>query len=89
MKRLFFIVIIFGTLVSPVRSQWIEDAAIDSTIRKGILSTYNLKFESADRAFRSVVRSYPKHPAGYFFLAMVEWWRILIDLYNTSRDKGF
>ncbi|MBR9976459.1 MAG: hypothetical protein KFH87_00085 [Bacteroidetes bacterium] len=77
-------------LLAPVASgQWIEDANIETLIRKGIHDTYNMKFESADESFREVARAYPEHPTGEFFLAMVEWWRILIDLDDESRDKRF
>jgi tetratricopeptide (TPR) repeat protein len=61
----------------------------DSTARRGIDHVYNLEFEDADRDFAELVRLRPGHPAGYFFLAMVDWWRILIDLEDQSRDQRF
>jgi tetratricopeptide (TPR) repeat protein len=78
-------------LLSPLaaQAQWIEDSAIDALITEGIHDTYNMKFESADAAFQKVVKAYPDHPAGPFFLAMVEWWRILIDIDNEARDDHF
>ncbi len=74
---------------SVATAQWIEDPAIDALIREGIQNTYNMKFESADAAFKKVAKAYPDHPAGPFFLAMVEWWRILIDINDESRDDHF
>ena len=50
---------------------------------------YNLSFDSARAEFKIVTRSQPEHPAGYFFLAMVEWWRIITDIENRSRDDKF
>lgn len=82
---LLFVVALSGT----ARAQWIPDRAINEVIDEGIRDTYNLKFEDADRAFRTVVAKYPEHPAGHFFLAMVEWWRILIDIDDESRDDRF
>lgn len=61
----------------------------DSTARRGIDHVYNLEFEDADRDFAELVRLRPGHPAGHFFLAMVDWWRILIDLEDQSRDQRF
>lgn len=72
-----------------LRAQWIEDPAIDALIREGVQDTYNLRFESADAAFRKVAQAHPDHPAGPFFLAMVEWWRILITIEDESRDDRF
>ncbi len=71
------------------QAQWIEDPAIDASIQEGIRATYNIEFEAADRAFSAVERARPDHPAGPFFKAMVEWWRILIDFDDESRDEGF
>jgi tetratricopeptide (TPR) repeat protein len=53
---------------------------------KGIRLIYDIKFDEADRIFKSVMADYPKQPAGRFFLAMIDWWRILLDLDNESYD---
>lgn len=78
-------------LLTPamLRAQWINDPAIDALIHDGIRDTYNMRFEAADAAFQKVTKAYPDHPAGPFFIAMVEWWRILIDIENESRDDRF
>ncbi len=70
-------------------AQWIDDPAIDSAIREGIEHTYNLSFEEAVKDFQKVQAARPDHPAGQFFLAMVEWWRILINMSDESRDEQF
>jgi len=44
---------------------------------------------SIERILLPLVREYPEHPAGHFFLAMVEWWRILITFDDEHRDEGF
>jgi tetratricopeptide (TPR) repeat protein len=71
------------------KAQWIEDAALDAVVQEGIRATYDVQFDAAERAFQSVIRARPDHPAGYFFEAMVEWWRILIDIDDESRDERF
>jgi tetratricopeptide (TPR) repeat protein len=78
-----------GTTPDRLSAQWIDDPAMTTLIDAGIRDTYNMKFEDADRAFRKVVAAYPDHPAGHFFLAMVEWWRILIEIDDESRDSRF
>ena len=87
MKYIFLLLILLAPAALP--AQWIEDPAVDALIREGIRDTYNMKFESADAAFRKVAQAHPDHPAGPFFLAMVEWWRILIDIEDESRDDRF
>ncbi len=84
-----FVLIFAVGVPSIAKAQWINDAKINALIDEGIRDTYNLEFNKADAAFNKVVQRYPSHPSGYFFLAMVEWWRILIDLEDESRDDRF
>ncbi len=69
--------------------QWIDDPLVDGRLQKGIEKIYNLEFEKADQEFAEVVRLQPQHPAGHFFQAMTEWWRILSNFDDESRDKRF
>ncbi|MDT8324377.1 MAG: tetratricopeptide repeat protein [Bacteroidota bacterium] len=86
--RYIFLLLLF-MLPATLPAQWIEDEKINALIDAGIQDTYSMRFEKADAAFRSVVQKYPEHPAGHFLLAMVEWWRILIDIENETRDDRF
>ena len=70
-------------------AQWIDDPVVEGHLQKGIDRIYNLEFEKADVEFAEVVRLQPRHPAGYFFQAMTEWWRILTNFDDESRDKHF
>ncbi|MDH7516624.1 MAG: hypothetical protein QHI48_12215 [Bacteroidota bacterium] len=79
----------FACLVSTVRAQWIEDSTVDADIRRGIRAVYNLDFGTAEKAFTVVARARPDHPAGIFFLAMVDWWKITIDVEDESKDAAF
>ncbi|MDP2301484.1 MAG: hypothetical protein Q8N03_03545 [Ignavibacteria bacterium] len=63
-----------------------NDATFDSLVNKGIREIYNIKFEDAEVTFRQVIASYPEHPAGRFFLAMIDWWKILLDLDEEKYD---
>lgn len=71
------------------RSQSVGDPASDAHIRAGIDLVYNLSFDSAGAEFQHVVAAHPDHPAGHFFLAMVDWWRIVSDIGNTAYDEPF
>jgi tetratricopeptide (TPR) repeat protein len=89
-KRLIIILIFFWAgQLNNCSAQWIQDSTTDIHIKRGILFVYNLSFDSARTEFLSVTKSYPEHPAGHFFLAMVEWWRIATNLDNKSNDNKF
>lgn len=75
--------------VSGTQSQWIQDPAVDARLLRGIDYLYNMDFEKADNEFTEVIRSEPNHPAGYFFQAMTQWWRILSNFDDESQDERF
>jgi len=66
-----------------------QDAKFDSLATNGIKQIYNIQFWDAEKSFRSLISDYPQHPAGRFFLAMIDWWKILLDLDNESYDDIF
>ncbi len=72
---------------SVAKSQWIDDPAVDARVQRGIEYIYNIEFDKADKEFAEVVRLKPDHPAGYFFQAMTQWWRILSNFDDESQDK--
>ncbi len=61
----------------------------DSLVVKGIKEIYSIRFDDAGKTFRTLMADYPEHPAGKFFLAMIDWWKILLDLDNESYDDIF
>lgn len=86
MKKLFFIAFIlfsFGKNISPQTSHF------DSLVTTGIKQIYNINFNDAEVTFRKLMADYPSHPSGRFFLAMIDWWRILIDLDVETYDEIF
>ena len=70
-------------------AQWVNDPAIEQKIQRGIDYIYNIQFDKADTVFAQVVRWNPEHPIGYFFQAMTQWWRILTNFDDESRDQRF
>lgn len=82
----FFIVPLFCFLIS-----FPGNAAgnLDSTVEAGIRQIYSLQYSAAETTFRSLIADYPGNPSGRFFLAMVDWWKILVDLDNESYDDIF
>lgn len=61
----------------------------DALIDEGIIDIYSLNFEAAEQKFRTVLRDNPESPSGLFFLSMIDWWKILLDLENESYDGLF
>jgi tetratricopeptide (TPR) repeat protein len=61
----------------------------EARVQKGIKEIYNIKFEDAEKTFRNLIADYPNHPAGRFFLAMIDWWKILLDIDNETYDDIF
>lgn len=82
MKKIFiWILFVFSVLV--------QAQSYDSTVTTGIKQIYNIKFTEAEKTFRSLIADYPDKPSGRFFLAMVDWWKILINPDNESLDDIF
>lgn len=61
----------------------------ESRVKKGIDFIYSIQFDSADVIFKNLILDYPESPAGKFFLAMIDWWKIAIDPDNESLDDLF
>lgn len=64
-------------------------ASRDSLIDQGVKAIYSLQFTQAETIFRSVLTDDPESPESRFFLAMIDWWKILVDLDNESYDDIF
>lgn len=90
MKKLKYLVIVLALLPIKLNAQWaIMKSDADSLVQLGTYYIYNVKFDSAEAAFKKVIDKYPEHPAGYFLAAMVDWWKTKL-LTNTDRyNKSF
>lgn len=66
-------------LVAPNRSeaQWVllPDSA-HRMVEAGLDFMYDLRYSQADSVFLKLANDFPSHPAGYFLLALTDWWRI-------------
>lgn len=61
----------------------------DTRIQQGIDLIYQLHLDEASSYFETIIAADPDNPLGYFFHAMVGWWRVLVDLEDTSHDEEF
>mgnify|MGYP000979512584 CR=1 FL=1 len=87
--KIFLILFLFFGL-NRLYSQWaILKSDADSLIRVGTDYIYNIEFDKANQCFKQVIEQYPKHPAGYFLDAMVEWWRITLFRDTEYFDNTF
>jgi tetratricopeptide (TPR) repeat protein len=62
---------------------------INTLVDQGVKDVYSLNFAEAETKFRSILRDNPKSPTGLFYLAMIDWWKILVNLDDESRDDLF
>jgi len=83
MKKVFLFILLFSFSI------FAQNSDFDSRVNDGIKQIYNIKFAEAEKTFRSVIADYPQHPAGRFFIAMIDWWKILLDPDNESYDEIF
>lgn len=81
-------VIAFILLLSN-RSILPQTTHFDSLVTTGIKQIYSINFSDAEVTFRNLMADYPDHPSGRFFLAMIDWWRILLDLDVETYDEIF
>ncbi|MEO8166931.1 MAG: tetratricopeptide repeat protein [bacterium] len=87
MRGLVSVALLFCFMGQQASSQPKPDA--EAKIQQGIEYVYNLEFEKAEKQFRDVIQAQPQNPSGHFFLAMVTWWKILIDIDNEQLDEQF
>lgn len=81
--------IVIAVLLGSIDAHAQTDSVFDAITFRGIHNVYDLEFEKAETEFQQLVALGPNHPAGHFFLGMVTWWRIVIDLDNTHLDDSF
>jgi tetratricopeptide (TPR) repeat protein len=86
MRKYAALLIIFAAANYQIKAQ---DAKFDSIVVTGIKELYNIEFESANNTFQKLLIDYPNHPAGKFFIAMIDWWRILLDTATDQYDELF
>ena len=80
------LLVIFAAVSFQIHAQ---GARFDSIVVEGVKQIYSIDFESANKTFHKLISDYPNHPAGKFLIAMVDWWRILLDTSTDQHDESF
>lgn len=87
-KRIIIRILLLSLTITGF-SKIVHSQSTDELILKSIPYIYNLKFDSAQIGFDRVIRERPADPAGYFFDAMIVWWKINLNKENASLDELF
>lgn len=89
-----FITLILLVLFLPVvlKSQTpelVNDRQFRPVARAAVDSIYNFQFEGARHLLQPWKRQYPDHPIWTLIEGMTDWWNVLSDLEDRSRDERF
>jgi tetratricopeptide (TPR) repeat protein len=79
-KYFLFIFIFCGVITAQVN---------DNLLDAGIKNIYRIKFDTARVQFDEFIKQNPSAPEGYFFLTMLEWWKINLDKNIETYDENF
>lgn len=83
---LFVVVLVVARALS--QSPHIPDwALVHTRTMEGIDSLYNFKFTTAEAKFNDVIRMAPQDPRGYFFKAMISYYRFEFMSVETDYDR--
>lgn len=66
MKHVLFFIFFLSSVAT---GQILRDEVHHQLLLKGIHFTLEQQYDSAETAFRTIIRKYPKHPSGYLYLA--------------------
>ncbi|MFB6097984.1 MAG: tetratricopeptide repeat protein [Salinibacter sp.] len=67
----------------------LDNAFVKKTGTKGLDLLYGMQFEKAQAYFDKIDERYPNHPVGPFLKGLNLWWKIMLDLTDTSHDEAF
>jgi tetratricopeptide (TPR) repeat protein len=84
-----FIIILIILLVISQEKVLPQKPGYDSLVKAGINQIYSIKFNEAEKTFLILQKEYPKHPAGRFFFAMIDWWKIILSEEDEEQDDRF
>jgi len=88
--RTLSVIFLLALSITSANGQWVlHGGEMDNQIHRGIELTYNMQYDEADRTFDTVIRQNPNHPAGYFYKAMVNFWRAVTNTDNTGYDDAY
>ena len=60
------------------------NAKATALVRSGTEAMYNMRYQEADSIFVQLIAYDSAHPAGYFLLALVDWWRMVPNMDNRG-----
>jgi len=83
------LIIFFLFLIISQGNIFAKNPAYDSLVTAGINQIYSIKFTEAEKTFQLLQKEYPRHPAGKFFFAMIDWWRIILSEEDEEKDERF
>jgi len=88
--KISYLFLLLLLLQEKTNAQWIlQGGLLDEQVHRGIELTYNMDYALADRTFDSVIAENPTHPSGYFYKAMVNFWRAVTNTDNTNYDEAY
>ncbi len=86
----FFLCVFAIGLAQDASAQFVlQSGRVDELIRRGEDLNYDMQFDAADRTFDSVIAIDPTFPAGYFYKAVVIFWRTTTNTDNTKMDDEY
>ena len=80
---------LFLFIVISLSAKSVNSQSKDEIILKGMDHMYHMRLDSAKMEYDKIIRMNPKDPAGYFYLSLIEWWKIIIDKDDESNDARF
>jgi tetratricopeptide (TPR) repeat protein len=94
----FFLVLFSFLLIALQQTAWSLEGAdnsrfghprVNKKILNGIHLLYNIQFDDAESLFKEVIYESPDKPAGYFYLAMVSWSRMVAGFWSSETVKEY
>lgn len=67
----------------------LSDLSVQLECTEALDDLYNFKFDKAENQFLYLRKKYPWHPLPYFLMGLIEWWKIMPNLKDTSHDAAF
>ncbi|MBK6265492.1 tetratricopeptide repeat protein [Marivirga sp. S37H4] len=95
MRKLFFTFLLIISLPLLAKAQYVmeQDSSIlinnmyiQMEVTASVNALYNAEHEKAEKNFRWLRYRFPHHPLPYFLFGLNEWWKIMPEPHNTSRD---
>lgn len=70
-------------------SMLLNNLYIQMEVTASVNAMYNAEFDRAAKDFRWLKYRFPQHPLPYFLFGLNEWWKILPEMQDESRDEVF